>query len=301
MNNTIKNSPFIPGNDDFYQSWKEKKLADYPEKLTDLVVEIVNPFSLTKGERERILALCAKANMAIYHIPAAQRTDNPHPLPAIMEQLGVMDLDKNLGAGSIGLSSLSPGGSAHAPFSEYIPYRKAAIGWHTDGYYHPWDHQIRTLCLYCKRPSDVGGENDLWDHEIAYIRLRDENPDIIRTLMETDVMTIPARMDNGQVGRPERVGPVFSVHPKDGHLHMRYTHRTISIRWRSDNVAQGAVETLRGLFESPSPYSFRGRLEAGWGLISHNVLHTRAAFHDVSEHEKRILFRARYFDRLPIA
>ncbi len=301
MNDTIKNSPFFPGNNDLYQAWKEKKLTHYPKDLGDLVVEIANPFSLSKGERAQILSLCAKANMAIFHIPASQRTDDPHPLLAIMGQFGIQELDKNLGAGSDGLSALSPGGSAHAPFSEYIPYRKAAIGWHTDGYYHPSDHQIRTLCLYCKRPSDIGGENSLWDHEMAYIRLRDDNPDFIPALMDTTIMTIPARMENGQVARPERTGPVFSIHPRDGHLHMRYTHRTVSIRWRDDAVARPAVKALRNLFESPSPQHFRGRLEAGWGLICHNVLHTREAFHDTSEHEKRILFRARYFDRLPDA
>ncbi|MBF0110851.1 MAG: TauD/TfdA family dioxygenase [Magnetococcales bacterium] len=292
-------SPFIPDHDAAYQRWKDEKLKGYPETLAALVVEIGDPFALTKGEKEKIRDLCTKANMALYRIPVTRTSATAHPLPAIMEQLGVRGLDHNLGAGPEGLSALSPGGSAHPPFSEYIPYRKAAIGWHTDGYYHPWDHQIRTLCLYCERPADQGGENDLWDHELAYIRLRDQNPDLIRTLMEPDIMTIPARMEQGAVARPERSGPVFSVHPVDGHLHMRYTHRTISIRWRPDATAQTAVGALRSLFNDPGPHLFRGRLEAGWGLISNNVLHTRDAFHDAEGGGKRILFRARYFERMP--
>ncbi len=301
MSDLNRTSPFDPDNKDGYQQWKEKKLAGYPETLTDLVVEIADPYALNEEEKGRILALCAKANMALYHVPVTGGTGETHPLLAIMEQLGVRDLDRHLGAGPGGLSALSPGGSAHAPFSEYIPYRKAAIGWHTDGYSHPRDHQIRTLCLYCERPADQGGENDLWDHEIAYIRLRDENPEYIRTLMEPDVMTIPARMEGDQVARPERTGPVFSIHPGDGHLHMRYTHRTISIRWRQDAATLEAVGALKRLLQSPGPHMYRGRLEAGWGLISNNVLHTRDAFHDASETEKRILYRARYFDRLPEA
>lgn len=302
MNNQYSSSPFNPDNDDAYQQWKAKKLHNYPASLGDLVVEIVDPFSLTLGEKERLIALCAKTNMALYHIPTYQKAaEQKKILPSIMAQLGVLDLDHNLGAGADGLSALSPGGSAYSKFAEYIPYRQAPIGWHTDGYYHPWDHQIHTLCLYCERPADQGGENDLWDHEIAYIRLRDENPDFIRTFMENDVMAIPSRSEDGQVARPERIGPVFSIHPNNGRLHMRFTNRTISIRWRSDVATEKAVTALKHILQAPTPHTFRGRLEAGWGLISNNVLHTRGAFHDTPGAAKRILYRARYFDGLPMA
>ncbi|MBF0133298.1 MAG: TauD/TfdA family dioxygenase [Magnetococcales bacterium] len=300
MNHLDASSPFHPDNHDAYHRWKEEKLHHYPTTLADLVVPIADPFSLTRGEKEQLVTLCAKTNMALYSIPTPQKiAEQKHILPAIMEQLGVRDLDHNLGAGADGLSALSPGGSAYSRFAEYVPYRQAPIGWHTDGYYHPWDHQIHTLSLYCERPADHGGENELWDHELAYIRLREEHPDCIRTLMQNDVMTIPPRSEDGQIARPERMGPVFSVHPQNGRLHMRFTNRTISIRWRPDAATEKAVTALKHILQAPTPHLFRGKLAAGWGLISNNVLHTREAFHDNPGGAKRILYRARYFDCLP--
>jgi hypothetical protein len=41
---------------------------------------------------------------------------------------------------------------------------------------------VRGLILHCVQSAATGGENQLLDHEIAYILLRDENPDHIRAL-----------------------------------------------------------------------------------------------------------------------
>jgi len=110
-------------------------------------------------------------------------------------------------------------------------------------------------------------------------------------------MTIPARMDESGVARPDQSGPVFSVNSDTGNLHMRYTARTRSIQWKDDPLTREAVEFLSGLLNSDSTYIFRGRLEPGMGLLSNNVLHDRAGFTDSAD-SKRLLYRARYFDRI---
>ena len=51
------------------------------------------------------------------------------------------------------------------------------------------------------------------------------------------------------------------------------------------------------LADADCPWVFRGRLEPGMGLVCNNVLHDRAAFSD-SDTRKRLLYRARYFDRI---
>ncbi len=291
-------TPFDLNNEAAYQTWKQNKLAGYPTTLGELLVEIKDPFALTAGEKEAILSRCTKANMAVFRLTDPQGV-RENPLPAITSQLGIRDLDLNLGAGEEGLSALTPGGSAFAPFAHYIPYRAAAIGWHTDGYYNPFHKPVQSLCLYCERPAHTGGENALWDHEMVYISLRDQNPEIIRDLMVTDVMTIPARLDAaGLVARPERPGPVFLV-TEAGHLHMRFTNRTKSIRWRADEATRRAVAAIRDVLSRPAAGFFQGRLEAGWGLISNNLLHTREAFQDLPDGAVRLLYRARFFDRLP--
>jgi alpha-ketoglutarate-dependent taurine dioxygenase len=127
--------------------------------------------------------------------------------------------------------------------------------------------------------------------------MRDENPDYVRALMQPDAMTIPARVEEGGVARPDAVGPVFSVHPESGDLHMRYTARTRSIVWKQDDLTLAAVAFLEKLLASDLPFIYRGRLEPGMGLVSNNVLHDRAGFND-SPDKKRLLYRARYYDRI---
>ena len=55
--------------------------------------------------------------------------------------------------------------------------------------------------LHCVSPAADGGENGLLDPEIAYLRLRDENPEFIRALMAPDAMTIPANTEEGGENR----------------------------------------------------------------------------------------------------
>jgi len=39
-------------------------------------------------------------------------------------------------------------------------------------------------------------------------------------------------------------------------------------------------------------------VEPGWGLISNNTRHVRGGFSDQQGHPQRLLYRARYFDRI---
>ena len=240
------------------------------------------------------MARCRVANMALY--ASATGSDPDKDIPRLLgRQLGLERLDANRLADDDGISPLAvaPAGAR----SEFIPYTERGIRWHTDGYYNSLDRQVRGLILHCVQRAASGGENRLMDHEIAYILLRDENPDYIRALMAPGAMTIPPRLEDGEVARAAQPGPVFSVHP-DGHLHMRYTARTVSIEWHDDPATKGAVAALeRLLADASSPYVFRGRLEPGMGLVCNNVLHDRAAFRDTAT-RKRLLYRARYYERV---
>jgi alpha-ketoglutarate-dependent taurine dioxygenase len=109
-------------------------------------------------------------------------------------------------------------------------------------------------------------------------------------------MTIPARMDETGIARPEQSGPVFAIDPDEGFLTMRYTARTRSIVWKGDAVTQAAVRTLADILAG-SEYILNAHLAPGMGLICNNVLHTRSAFSDSPEH-RRLLYRGRYYDRL---
>jgi len=233
--------------------------------------------------------------MAIYsapHLPAADKSI-PHQLA---RQLGLVRLEGNYLADEDGLSSITPAGDAGNARGDFIPYTHKPINWHTDGYYNALDRRILGMTLHCAQDAEAGGENALLDHEIAYLQLRDVNPDYVAALMRPDAMTIPARMDEDSVARPEQSGPVFAVDPVQGFLYMRYTARTRSIIWKGDAVTQAAVKTLADILAG-SEYLLTARLRPGMGLICNNVLHTRNAFSDSPRH-RRLLYRGRYYDRL---
>lgn len=287
-------SPYSLENESAYQAWRSRKLENYPTRAAQLIVEVVDPRQPTQAEYAAILQACRKTNMAIY----AGRTgaDPDKDIPRLLGQrLGLERLDCNILADDDGLTSLKVVESA--PRQGYIPYTNRPIKWHTDGYYNSPERQIRGMILHCVQSSAQGGENALMDHEIAYLLMRDENPDFIRALMQPDAMTIPARVEEDGVARPDAVGPVFSVHSDSGDLHMRYTARTRSIAWKQDAATLAAVAFLEKLLDSDLPYIYRARLEAGMGLICNNVLHDRAGFNDDESH-RRLLYRARYYDRI---
>jgi len=288
-------TPFNLDNDDLYRQWRDAKLTDYPETLGELLVEINDPRKLTDIEHQKLLSLCQKTNMALY---ASKTGDDPDPeIPlSLGRAFKLTELDHNWLADKSGLTSLTVVDEGSR--QNYIPYSNQAINWHTDGYYNTPDKQIHGLNLHCVMPAPHGGENRLMDHEIAYIQLRDENPDYIRALMADDVMIIPPRIGkDGVIARKEEAGPVFSVNPVSGDLHMRYTIRTRNVIWKNDPLTLNALQRLENLLENDSPYSYKGKLEPGMGLVSNNVLHDRSAFED-SDSQKRLLYRARYYARL---
>ncbi len=291
----MASSPFDLANESGYRAWRDAKLAAYPRSADALVVPLADPRCLSADEFGALESRCARANMAIYsapHLPAADKSI-PHQLA---RQLGLVRLEGNYLADEDGLSSITPAGDAGNARGDFIPYTHKPINWHTDGYYNALDRRILGMTLHCAQDAEAGGENALLDHEIAYLQLRDVNPDYVAALMRPDAMTIPARMDEDSVARPEQSGPVFAVDPVQGFLYMRYTARTRSIIWKGDAVTQAAVKTLADILAG-SEYRLTARLRPGMGLICNNVLHTRNAFSDSPRH-RRLLYRGRYYDRL---
>ncbi|NOX09751.1 MAG: TauD/TfdA family dioxygenase [Gammaproteobacteria bacterium] len=292
--NTALN-PFDLDDNQAYCTWREQKLANYPVQASELIVNVEDPFHLSVDEKTALHRACRRANMAIYDFGSDLSTDKVQ-IKTLGQQMGLERLDGNLCSDSDQISSLHV--VEQGRHAGYIPYTNRPIQWHTDGYYNKSDEQIRGMILHCVHAAEAGGENALLDHEIAYILLRDENPAFIKALMQPDVMTIPANIENGVEIRAAQSGPVFSV-DLSGNLHMRYTARTRSIEWKQDSLTQSAVKCLRDLLFGESPHIYHLRLISGQGLICNNVLHNRATFSDGDDPlQQRMLYRARYFDRI---
>ncbi len=284
--------PFSLEDANAYRRWRERKLREYPRSVEELIVKVRDPRHLTLVEQAALRERCRRANMAVY--AGATPAQDKEIARALGRQFGLEHLDANWLADDDGISSIEV--HCGQPRSEFIPYTDRPISWHTDGYYNTRARSVRSLILHCVRPALEGGENALLDHEIAYLLLRDQDPQYVRALSAPDVMTIPARSDEQGVARAEQPGPVFSVDPVSGRLHMRYTARTRSIYWRADATTRAAIACLESILSS-SPFVLRTRLEAGQGLLCANVLHNRSGFVDAPQ-APRLMYRARYHDEL---
>lgn len=286
--------PFSLDHAEAYRQWREKKLMDYPSSAAQLVVPIADPFKLSVQEKADLLSCFRKANMAFYRMTSGDVADK-EIVRSLGAQFGLHNLDNNLRSDEDSISSLRI--MPQAAGTHYIPYTNKPLNWHTDGYYNTPAEQVHGIVMHCVTEAGEGGGNRYLDPEIAYLLMRDENPDYIKAFMQPDAMTIPANVENGIEIRPAQSGPVFSADPATGSLHMRYTARTRSIQWKGDKITHAATGFISDLLNSDSPYIFSHKLAPGEGIICNNVIHRRDAFED-AEGQGRLLYRARFYERI---
>lgn len=283
-----------------YAAWRATKLTAAPCSLDEIRVAIADPRSLSIAERDAILAAVTRCNMAIYALPPTEPATPEHELrrdlTALLARFGLVTVERHRSAEADGFVTIAVSDTPEK--RGFIPYSTRPLNWHTDGYYNPPQTPVRAMLLHCIQDAASGGENALLDPEIAYIRVRDANPDWIAALMHPAAMAIPAAIEDDGQERPESIGPVFSVDPEDGSLVMRYTARARSISWRDTADTRDAAAFLADLLGNAlEPLILRARLAPGEGLICNNVLHTRTGFAEAIDSRRRIL-RARFATRL---
>ena len=260
--------------------------------LRNPVVDITNPQKLTSFERTALITAIARANMVIYRCRTPEQV-NQKSILSLAAQLGLTRLDRDTTTNNQGLAELAD--QRIVTEKPSIPFSSAALNWHTDGYYYPTAQTIRSFLLHCQRQADSGGCNLLIDHTVIYGLLHRRNPSLVNALTHPNAMTIPAyRSEQGTVMRAACAGPVFFT-TRDGALAMRYTSRPRHIQWKKSEGVQAALHQLREVLAQASDLVLEHTLEAGEGIICHNILHARTAFTDVTPHS-RLLYRARFQD-----
>lgn len=276
-----------------YRQWRARKLRNYPARTEQLIVDIENPYRLAREEKNSLLQLCGKANLAIYRVRRDDVQDK-NVVTAMAGQLGLVRMDANFCADRDRVSSIQV--LCEGAGSAYIPYTNKPLNWHTDGYYNRDAQRIRAFLMHCVRPAENGGENTYLDPEILYILLRDQDPGHIEALMDPAAMTIPPNPENSERPELETTGPVFGVDGATQTLYMRYTARTRNIQWKDSRACARARSALLDLLNDNS-YRFRHRLQSGEGVICNNVLHNRTMFTD-QPRAGRLLYRARFYERV---
>ncbi len=272
-----------------YELWREQYLSRELPRLSDLLVCIDDPYQLSDVEKKAIVSRCDNFNMVIYQLNNLEIQDKSL-VHALGKQLSLVNLDANLRSDEDSVSSLEVRNQAG---NQYIPYTNKALSWHTDGYYNYLDKQIYGIVMHCVRPAASGGVNSLLNPEHVYIKLRDANPAYIEALIHPEAMTIPANVEAGKVIREAQTGPVFIV-KDNGRLHMRFSARKRNIVWRDTAETTNAVAMINALMADENNV-FKVTLKAGQGIVCNNVLHNRSGFSE-SETQKRLLYRARYYD-----
>jgi len=275
-----------------YQQWKKIRLESYPRQAEELLVEIDSLADISAAGHAAIVASCRRANMAVYR--CRDTFVDRAAVCAFASGFGLTRLDHHLCVNADGVSELSV--ATKGVRSDYVPYSNRGLSWHTDGYYNEQSRQVRAIVLHCAQTAESGGENVLLDSDIAYILLRDKDPRFIAAFEHPECMTIPANMGAEGEIRAAVSGPVFS-YAAGGAIHMRFSARKKNIQWRDDSATQDARAYLAEILADENGPVLRYRLQPGEGLICNNVLHNRTSFEDGAEH-KRLLYRARFFDRI---
>ena len=279
---------FDLGSNKDYLKWRDEKLAAYPKNVGELVVELGDMTAMTPVEKAKILETVERANMCVYTAGSAELEMSS--LLALGKQLSVRHTDKS--ARHAQSDELTDSGI----LNKAIPFSTRHCNWHTDATYYGSDNTIQALFLLCKRPAVEGGSNKVLDHEVLYIQLRDKDPGALEVLMNKGCFNYrnPA---TGEIDL-HRGGKVFWTNA-DGHLCHRFSFRKTDMAWSGDSDVAAAAHVLESLISDESAHVIEGRLESGTGLISNNVLHTRQRLVDSDDAaKKRLLFRARFYDRV---
>jgi hypothetical protein len=295
LNNCDENSPYLLENAGEYQAWRARKLKFRQEVPATRIFELDQQGRLSQSMLQLLRKQVAAYNFVIFQ--SASELDKPQFL-ALNSQFGLLELDANLGSDEDQVTSLQVVGDADDR-AQYIPYTNRALNWHTDGYYNPPERRIDAFALYCVNQAGRGGGNYLFDHEMMYMLIRDQSPTALAALMCSDMLRVPANVQQNRVVRAEETGPVFSLQGNSCALSMRYTSRPRNIVWKTDQRSTDALNLVREILIEGSAM-IEVRLQPRQGIICNNVLHGRQAFHDVAEQPARLIYRARYHDAIDL-
>ncbi len=288
-----ENSPFLLENEGEYQAWRARKLGIRQQLAVDRVFDLDQNQRLSESQLQQLRLQVEAYNFALFQ---SANELGKNEFIALNRQFGLNRLDYNLGADADGVTSLRVVSDSDER-AQYIPYTNRALNWHTDGYYNPHRRRIHAFALYCVKQAARGGGNYLFDHELMYILIRDQAPELLAALMAQDMMRIPPNIQHNRVIRAEESGPVFSIQPGNCSLHMRYTSRPRNIVWKSDKRSQQALNLVREILMG-SEAVIELRLQNNQGIVCNNVLHGRQAFHDREGQSGRLIYRARYYDSI---
>ncbi|MGI9317291.1 MAG: TauD/TfdA family dioxygenase, partial [bacterium] len=188
--------PLLNSDEPAYRRWRDSKLENYISDPNQCLVEIQNPVRLSSTEKHKLQSVVGKNNFVIYQY-SPDRVGNADDYQLICKQLGLSQSVSNPESDIYNVTAIrnhASDSSDSAYRSRYIPYTSQALNWHTDGYYNTGQQIVRSFVLHCVQSAANGGTNELLDHEIAYILLRERDPELANALCDFNCFTIPGNV-----------------------------------------------------------------------------------------------------------
>ena len=282
-----------------FLAWKKQKLDGYGSEYTNLPVNIADPFRIREDEYTHLVEQVRRRNFVLYRLDP-EYSESPQAVMALCRQLGLVSTIGNPESGQDHVSYIHDRTRDLENPSRYIPYTSKPLNWHTDGYYYPENHKVRSFVMHCAHPAGSGGENGLIDHEMLYIQMQELAPELAQCLCLPDTLTIPRNAEQGKVLREAFQGPVYSM-DENGCLYMRFTQRRHHIIWKQYSKVTQAIAFLNSMLSTPLPWKVTVRLARGEGILCNNILHCRHAYSDSHpETSGRLLYRIRFNERMSL-
>ncbi len=282
-----------------YETWKSDKIKIFKSENAAVPIVLDSLESAPESAVREIKQRIGSMNFALYESNYQPETaqDTAVSLKKFASNFGLTTHETHRSMSDVGVVELTT--SSDEGKLGYIPYTSRPLNWHTDGYYNDGGSPVLAFVLHCHVPAFEGGVNKLVDPEMAYIRMRDENPAFVEAFFHPEAMVIPANVEKDGSVRPPSIGPVFFTDKLSGRLQMRYTARSRSIEWRDDPATQEAASWMKDWLASETEYVFTHRLKAGQGVLSNNVLHNRTGFVDDPDgNNQRMMMRMRFHNRI---
>ena len=296
MDSSLAASGVFPNKRQFL-SWKKQQLDRHESEYTNLPVNIADPFRIREDEYTRLIGQVRRRNFALYRL-GPEYSESPQAIMALCRQLGLVSTISNPESGQDHISYIHDRTRELENPSRYIPYTSRPLSWHTDGYYYPENHKVRSFVMHCVHQAESGGENSLLDHEMLYLRMQELAPELVQCLCLPDTLTIPENAEQGKILRETFRGPVYSM-DDNGCLYMRFTQRRHHIIWKQYAKVTQAITLLNSMLASPLPWKLTVRLARGEGILCNNILHCRHAYSDsYPKTPSRLLYRIRFNERI---
>ena len=280
-------SPFLLQNEHEYQFWRASKLQRCAERSVATIFQLNADQQFDADVLREVQEQVESFGFARFESSLSLEQT---ALIGLNRQLGLVRMECSASADRNPVTSLRVLDHTDSR-ARYIPFSNSALNWHTDGYYNETGNTIRAFSLYCVTPASSGGTNFLFDHEMMYLLIRDQNPELIAALMRPDIMTVPANVRGNEVLRAQVSCPVFSIGGCSQRLQMRYTSRPRHVIWREDCDSARALALIDEILMEPEA-GVHLTLQAGQGIVCNNLLHGRTAFEDT----RRLVYRVRSYD-----